>query len=198
MRKLSLLASLLTLCLAGSSAYAQQVDMAFGVSGLSAPAGTTDSSGLFFPTMGGGAYPGFSGDFLLKNRLGFEGEVFWRASQNLYGGFQPFRPVFYDFNAIWAPRLTKSITAEVLAGIGGENLRFYTGNVNCDFFTGNCTNYVSSNHFMGDIGGGIRYYVWHNAFVRPEARLYLVHNNAEFSSGRAVRYGVSIGYSFGR
>lgn len=198
MRKLSLIASLLGLCLAGSSVYGQQVDVAFGVGGLSAPAGTTDSSGIFFPTMGGGAYPGFSGDFLLKNRLGFEGELFWRASQNLYGGFQPFRPIFYDFNAIWAPRLTKSITAEVLAGIGGENLRFYTGNVACDPFTGNCTNYVSSNHFMGDIGGGIRYYVWRNAFVRPEARLYLVHNNAEFSSGRAVRYGVSIGYSFGR
>ena len=149
MRRLSLLASLLTLCLTGSSAYGQQVDVAFGVSGLSAPAGTTDSSGVFFPTMGGGAYPGVSGDFLLKNRLGFEGEVFWRASQNLYGGFQPFRPIFYDFNAIWAPRLTKSITAEVLAGIGGENLRFYTGNVACDPFNGNCTNYVSRNQLYG-------------------------------------------------
>jgi len=197
MRKLSLLASLLALCVAGSSACAQQIDLAFGVSGLSAPSGTS-SSGFFFPTMGGGAYPGFSGDFLLKKRLGFEGEVFWRASQNLYGGYQPFRPIFYDFNAIWAPRLTKSITAEVLAGIGGENLRFYTASANCDYFTGNCTNYVSSNHFMGDIGGGIRYYVWHNAFVRPEVRLYLINNNAEFSSGHAVRYGVSIGYSFGR
>ena len=196
MRKLSLLVSLLTLCLMGGGAQAQHVDLAFGVSGLSAPAGSTDSSGVFFPTMSGGAYPGFSGDVLLAHHLGVEGELFWRASQNLYGGYQPYRPLFYDFNAIWAPRLTKSITAEVMAGIGAESLRFYTPYPVCNFFT--CTNYVSSDHFMGDIGGGIRYYVWHNAFVRPEARLYLVHNNAEFSSGRAARYGMSIGYSFGR
>jgi len=196
MRKLSLLGSLLTLCLTGGSAYAQQVDLAFGVNGLSAPAGSTNSSGVLFPTMSGGAYPGFSGDLLLKHRLGVEGELFWRASQNVYGGYEPYRPIFYAFNAIWAPRLRKSITAEVMAGIGGESLRFYTPYPTCDYFS--CTNYVSSNHFMGDIGGGIRYYVWHNVFVRPEARLYLVHNNVEFSSGHAGRYGISIGYSFGR
>ena len=175
MRKLSLFVSLLTLCLIGGSGSAQEVDLGFGVSSLSAPSGSTNSSGLFFPSETGGAYPGFSGDFLLKRRIGFEGEVFWRASQNLYGGYQPYRPLFYAFNGIWAPRLTKSITAEVVAGIGGESLRFYTPNATCNFFS--CTNYVSSNHFMGDVGGGIRYYVWHNAFVRPEVRLYLVHNN---------------------
>jgi hypothetical protein len=196
MRKLSLFAILLTLCLMEGSAHAQQVDVAFGVSGLSAPAGSTNASGGFFPTMSGGTYPGFSGDLLLKHRLGVEGELFWRASQNVYGGYEPYRPLFYAFNAIWAPRLTKSITAEVMAGIGAESLHFYTPYPSCDFYS--CTNYVSSNHFMGDIGGGIRYYVWHNVFVRPEARLYLVHNNMEFSSGRAGRYGVSIGYSFGR
>jgi hypothetical protein len=99
-RKLSLLAFLLTLCLMGGSAHAQQFDFAFGVSGLSAPAGSTNSSGLFFPTMDGGAYPGFSGDFLLVHHLGVEGELYWRASQNLYGGYQPYRPIFYDFNPV--------------------------------------------------------------------------------------------------
>jgi hypothetical protein len=28
-------------------------------------------------------------------------------------------------------------------------------------------------------------------------RLYLINNNVEFSSSYAVRYGVSLGYSFG-
>ncbi len=51
---------------------------------------------------------------------------------------------------------------------------------------------------MGDFGGGIRFYVWHSVFVRPEARLYLINNNVEFSSGYALRYGISIGYSFWR
>jgi len=51
---------------------------------------------------------------------------------------------------------------------------------------------------MGDFGGGIRAYFWHGAFIRPEVRVYLINNNAEFSSNYAVRYGASLGYSFGR
>ena len=33
--------------------------------------------------------------------------------------------------------------------------------------------------------------------LRDEVRLYLIHNNVEFSSGYATRYGISLGYSFG-
>jgi hypothetical protein len=198
LKKLTLIAALFVfcvLCLFERTASAQQIDAAFGFGSLSSAAGKT-SAGLFFPSAGGGGYPSFSADFLLKKRLGIEGDLFWRASQNLYGGFQPYRPIFYSFNAIWAPKLAKPITAELLAGIGGEDLRFYTPVGNCNFLTG-CTNYVSSNHFMGDFGGGIRAYFWRNAFIRPEARFYLIHNNVEFSSGYATRYGVSLGYSFG-
>jgi hypothetical protein len=195
LKKLTLFASFLVFCLFETTVHGQQVDAAFGVGSLSSAAGKT-SGGFFFPTTGGGAYPTFSADFLLHHRFGVEGEISWRASQNLYGGFQPYRPIFYAFNALWAPRLAKPITAELMAGIGGENLRFYTPTVQCSSFTG-CTNYVSSNHFMGDFGGGIRAYFWRDAFIRPEVRLYLIHNNAEFSSGYAARYGVSLGYSFG-
>jgi hypothetical protein len=195
LKKLTLIAILFVFGLFEPIAQGQQFDVAFGVGTLKSSAGKT-TNGLFFPTMGGGAYPSFSADFLLTRRLGVEGEVDWRASQNLYGGFQPYRPIFYAFNAIWAPKLAKPITAELMAGIGGENLRFYTPTLSCSFVTG-CTNYVSSNHFMGDVGGGIRAYFWRNAFIRPEVRLYLIHNNVEFSSDYTARYGVSLGYSFG-
>jgi hypothetical protein len=195
-KKIVLMIVLFAVFAVAAPAFAQQVDLAFGISTLTAPSAST-SNGLTFPSERGGAYPVFSGDFLLHRRIGIEGEVAWRASQNLYGGFQPYRPVFYAFNGIWAPHLAKPITAELMAGIGGESLRFYTGNVSCSFVFGTCTNYVSSNHFMGDVGAGIRAYFWHGAFLRPEVRLYLVHNNAEFSSGTAARYGVSLGYSFG-
>jgi len=181
-------------CLIGASAFAQQLDVGFGVSGLSSGSPTT-SNGLFYPSDRGGLYPGFSADFLLHHRFGIEGELSWRASQNLYGGYQPYRPVFYAFNAIWAPQLTKSLTAEVMGGIGGEDIKFY-GYTNCTYF-GGCTTYTSSTHFMGDVGGGLRAYIWHNAFLRPEVRLYLINNNVEFSSSRVVRYGVTLGYSFG-
>jgi hypothetical protein len=189
---LSLAASIV--CLSTTVASAQQLDAAFGVSTYTAPSAIT-SGGLLFPSLSGGAYPGFSADFLLRHRLGVEGDIFWRASQALYSTNQPYRPIFYSFNAIWAPRLTKYLTAEVLGGIGGEDLRFY-GVFNCSNFFG-CTTYSSSSHFLGDVGGGIRAYFWHDAFIRPEVRAYFVHNNVEFSSGRSVRYGISLGYSFG-
>ena len=195
MKKLTLIAALFVFCLCERTAHGQQIDAAFGFGTLSSAAGKTSGS-LFFPTVGGGGYASFSADFLLTHRLGVEGEVYWRASQNLYGGFQPYRPIFYAFNAIWAPKLANPITAELLAGIGGENLRFYTSTVSCGIGIG-CTNYVSSNHFMGDFGGGVRAYFWRNAFIRPEVRLYLIHNNVEFSSAYATRYSVSLGYSFG-
>jgi hypothetical protein len=194
LKKLTLVVTLFVFCLFERTAVGQQIDAAFGVGSLSSGSATS-SGGFLFPTMGGGAYPSFSADFLLVHRLGIEGDLAWRASQNLYGGTQPVRPILYTFNAIWAPKLAKPITAELLAGIGGEDLRFY-GAVNFNSFAG-YTNYTSSNHFVGDFGGGIRAYFWRNAFVRPEARFYLIHNNVEFSSGYAARYGVSLGYSFG-
>jgi hypothetical protein len=181
-------------CLFASSAYGQQFDAAFGVGTTWSPSSTV-SNGLLFPSDRGGAYPGFSADLLLHHRFGIEGELSWRASQDLYGGSQPYRPVFYSFNAIWAPKLSKNFTAEFLAGIGGEDVRFY-GFTNCNNFFG-CTNYTSSNHFMGNFGGGIRAYIWHNVFIRPEVRLYLINNNTEFSSNTVVHYGGSLGYSFG-
>jgi len=194
LKKLTLFAVTLLFCWFQTPANAQQFDAAFGVSTLSSGSPTT-SNGLFFPSLRGGTYPGFSADLLVHHRFGVEGEINWRASQSLYGGYQPYRPIFYAINAMWAPRVTKNITAEVVGGIGGEDIRFY-GFLTCNALLG-CTSYSSSNHFMGDFGGGIRAYVWHNVFVRPEARVYFINNNAEFSSNTVVRYGVFLGYSFG-
>jgi len=193
-KKLTIAILVFACSLLASSAYGQQFDAAFGVGTISSSSGTI-TNGLYFPSDRGGAYPAFSADILLHRRIGFEGEISWRASQDLYGGSQPYRPVFYSFNALWAPKLSKNFTAELLAGIGGEDVRFY-GLVNCSNFFG-CTNYSSSNHFMGDFGAGLRAYIWHNVFVRPEVRLYLINNNLEFSSNTVVRYGGSLGYSFG-
>jgi hypothetical protein len=193
-KKLTLVAIVTVFFALGSNAFGQGFDVAFGFGSITSSKATT-SNGLIFPSERGGLYPGFSADLLVHHRIGFEGELFWKASQGLYGTNQPYRPIFYNFNAIWVPHITKNFTGEVLAGIGGEDLRFYNI-LNFSQFAG-YTNYVSSNHFMGDVGAGLRAYFWHDAFIRPEVRLYLVNNNVEFSSGRILRYGVSIGYSFG-
>jgi hypothetical protein len=175
-------------------ASAQQIDIGFGLGSVTSPSG--GSSTVFSPPgQGGGLYPGFSADVLLKKNLGIGGEIFWRASKGLYDGYQPYRPLFWNFNGIWLPHLAKHIVGEAVAGIGVESIRFYNNFYTCSYITG-CTNYTSSNHFMGAFGGGIRFYPHGGFFVRPEARFYLIHNNVEFNSNHATRYGVTIGYTF--
>jgi hypothetical protein len=194
-RKLSLAVVLLIFpFLIAGTVHAQQLDVGVGVGTLTAPSASSASDNHAPVSITGGAYPVFSADLLLKKQFGVSGELAWRGSRNLYGGFQPYRPLFYDFNGIYAPKLGKHAAAEVMAGIGWESLRFYQGFTTCGAIS--CTDFVSSNHFMGHVGGGLRYYFYGHFFVRPEAHLYIVHNNEEFSSGRAARFGVSLGYTF--
>jgi hypothetical protein len=176
------------ICLLRSPAHAQQFDLSFGVSGLTAPA-STDT----LQTIGGGAYPTFGLDFLFYHNLGVGFNASFRASQNLFEGVVPFRPYFYDVDAVWAPPLGKRAQAELSAGIGVESIHFYTG-VTCGAFS--CSNFVSSNHFLGQFGAAMRFYVTNKIFIRPEAHIYVVRNNVEFSGSHANRFGVSIGYSF--
>jgi hypothetical protein len=195
LKKLSLVLALVLSVLVPSALHAQQFDAAFGVGTILAPSASSASGNHNPVTLSGGAYPVFSADILLKNQFGVSGELAWRASRNLYGGFAPERPLFYDFNGIYAPKLGNHATAELQAGLGWESIRFYQGFTSCGTFS--CTDFVSSNHFMGHFGGGIRYYIHGHIFVRPEAHLYLIKNNQEFSSPVATRVGVSIGYTFG-
>ncbi len=183
------------------TAQAQEFHGAFGFGSVIAPSASTNSSGFTFPSLSGGLYPSFSGIFLTKRHIGFGGEVAWRARQAIYGGsvsnfgiVQPYRPIFYDFNAVYGQTFQRKVGADIMAGIGGEDLRFYTPYVSCGFTS--CTNYVSSNHFAGHIGGDIRFYFWGHAFIRPEAHYYVVRNNKEFNNANVTRLTISIGYSF--
>ncbi len=177
--------------------FAQKIDLAVGGGSVMATGANQADSSHSPESLGGGTYLSASGDYLFHKRFGVQVEAAWRESRAIYypGGFnQPFRPFFYDANAIWVPKVSKRISAEFMAGVGVENTRFYKGSDLCTFLT--CTKFVTSNHFMEHLGGGLRLYAFHGLFVRPEAHLYLVHNNVEFSSNHAVRYGASIGYSF--
>jgi len=175
------------------SGSAQNFDAAFGVSTLVAPSASSANGNHNPVSLTGGAYPVFSADYLIKHNFGFGAEIAWRASRNVYAGFQPYRPLFYDVGAVYAPH-TQKFGAELQAGIGWESLRFYQPFFNCGF--SGCSNFVSSNHFMGHFGGGLRYYFKGHFFVRPEAHVYLIRNNIEFSSPLATRVGVSLGYTF--
>ncbi len=196
---LPLLAVAVLLSFAGV-AQAQQFDAALGFGTVTAPAASSNGTNSF-PSLSGGLYTSFSGDVLLWHHLGFGGAVSPRWSQSTYGGalnnfgiIQKYRPIFYDFNAVYGRTFPKKkFGADVMAGIGGLDLRFYQPFYSCGL---TCTNYVSSNHFAGHFGADLRFYFWGHAFIRPEAHYYIVHNNVEFNNVNASRFTISIGYSF--
>jgi hypothetical protein len=191
LKKLTILVvAFCALFLLETAAHAQQFDLTFGVSTVTGP----KSTGAL-QTVSGGAYPSFGLDFLFYKNLGVGFDAAFRAKQNLYQGFQPFRPFFYDVDAVFAPPLGKRAQAEIRGGIGAESVHFYTATLTCTTF-GGCNNFVSSNHFLGHLGGGLRIFVTKSVFIRPEASLYFVHNNVEFSGSRVTRFGASIGYAF--
>ena len=188
-----------SLLLAGT-VQAQQIDAQFGLSGIHAPSATNfnlNSTDHSPQSLTGGVYPSFAADFIIWHNLGFNGEVSWKASQGLYQGTFGYRPILYDFNAVYSRKVSR-VGFALMGGLGAESIRFYSDLVqNCNSL-GQCTNYVSSNHFLGHVGGALRLYVTHSVYVAPEAHFYLIHNNLEFTSNHATRYGVNIGYTFGR
>jgi hypothetical protein len=199
LRKLAFLTAVFSLTLLASVASAQQFDIDFGGGTLLSSTNTTASQSNLLTSEKGGTYLNIGFDVVpFHHRLGFGFETAWRASQgaDVYG--QPYRPILYDFNAVFQPKLGKKLGADFMAGIGGQSTRFYTANpTSCSYFSG-CIYYVSSNHFMEHLGGGIRYYVWHHVFVRPEVHYYHVHNNtSDFTSNNLFRVGASIGYTIG-
>lgn len=183
-----------------SVAQAQRIDAAFGVSTILAPGPSTfDSNGNVLESLTGGAYPGVSGDVIFWHNLGVGAEVYWKATQGsgLYAAADGlnYRPVFYNVNAVYSPRITSHAYLELVAGIGASSTHFYYCS-DCQQFGGS-SEVASSSHFDADFGGGIKLYAKHGFFIRPEARVYWINNNTNYVGNHATRVGASIGYSFG-
>jgi Outer membrane protein beta-barrel domain len=200
LRKIASLTPLLVFLFIAPFASAQQLDFFMGGGTLlsSAP----PSGALFFqpPAEKGGTYINLGGDVVgFKRRLGFNVETAWKASQGIYAGEnETYRPILTDFNALFQPKMGKRIGLDLMGGIGVAATRFYVPEItSCSFYSGGCINYTSSDHFMEHLGAGIRYYVWHHLFVRPEVHYYHIQNNIEFNSDSVFRVGASIGYTIG-
>jgi hypothetical protein len=81
-------------------------------------------------SLDGGVYPSVSGDYLFfRKHIGVEGEYSWRWNNSTYlPGFinLPYKPLFYDFNAIWlSPTIRRHFNVELLGGAGVQSTRFY-------------------------------------------------------------------------
>ncbi len=176
-----------------SDAQAQRMDFGFAVSGMDAPGALSADSNHSPVSLTGGAYLGFNGDVILWHNLGFGGEINWKASQGNYANLDlGYRPIFWNFNAVYSPRLMSHVYLDLVGGIGGESTHYYVGQA-CGI---GCTNYASVTHFDGDFGAGLKLVAHHGIFIRPEVREYLIHNNQEFSSNRSTRYGATLGFTF--
>jgi opacity protein-like surface antigen len=183
---------------AAGFARAQQVDVAVSGSTLLSTNSSSTSQLYLPPPERGGVYPGGSLEYLLKHRrVGLNAEVAVRYRKAEYNDYQKYRPSFYDVNAVFAPRFGPKIVGDVMAGLGGENIRFQNPSFNCVYASG-CATHLSDNHFLVHFGAGIRYYVWRNFFVRPEIHYYrIVNNSLDFYSDNEIRAGVSIGHTWG-
>jgi hypothetical protein len=185
-------------------AAAQQGDIAVGGGTVMQPYTSNSSQSFTELAEKGGTYPSISGDVVdQERRFGINVETSWRYHRASYYGYEAYRPILTDVNAIFQPKLNKKFGLDFLAGIGVASTRFYLpGVVTCGYFAG-CIDYTSTDHFMEHVSGGLRYYFWHDFFVRPEAHIYHIQNNTNittggFNSNNVIRVGASIGYTIHR
>ena len=188
----------------GQLAKAQSASIYFGLGtardGSNGQAIDTFGNGTVFntPRMGG-LFETIGGDVMFRQNFGVGFETSFQSQRN-YAGLN-YRPLFYDFNAIYSPSVgQRKIVPEIQAGVGGANLRFYLNQSFCDSF-GGCSNsntYLeSSNHFQLHLGGGLRLYVKGGLYVKPQIDAHWVNNFFQFGSNWVPEYSMSVGYTFG-
>jgi len=164
----------------------------------------TDTFGtgtLFYPPRLGGLFAKAGASFMITPHFGFGGELSWRPSRGSYDGLD-YRPMFYDFNAIWHPIASneRRLVPELQAGLGGMNLRFYQTQQLCDNFAGCSSSSAfieSSNHFQVHFGAGLKVYVYKNLYIKPQADVHYVHNLFQFGTSWVPEVGGVIGFTFG-
>ena len=191
------------LVLFATLAYAQQIDLAASGSTLFSTRNQTASLAYLPPAERGGVYPGASFDRIFQNGFGFGAEFIYRYHQAFYNDYQKYRPLLYDFNAVFAPRLnpfpariSKRTSTIFTAGVGGERVLYYSPYGGCIYSPG-CSTHLNSDHFLLHVSGGFNYRIWRGVFVRPEAHYYyIIHNTSDFHSNSVLRLGASVGYTF--
>ena len=176
-----------------------RIDVYFGMGTMSVGAASPleDAYGTLFlrPSLDG-VFGTFGGAVMFKPSFGVGAEVSVRFRQGDYV-FLGYRPVFYDFNAIWTPSLGMRIMPEFQAGFGGVRTSFYdASSPYYDYNTGRYSTLAArSSHFQLHAGAGLRIYVTRRVFVRPQLDYHWVRNMWEFKSSSVPAYSLAIGWS---
>jgi hypothetical protein len=200
LRKFALAASACMILFA-TCAFAQQLDFAISGSTIWSPAPVIGSEAFQPPAEKHGVYIGLNADYVgfKLPRFGFNVETSWKYKEGNYPfNGETYRPIFTDFNTLYQPHISKKVGADMMAGIGIADTRFYLPSTPfCSVPQGGCVNYTSSDHFMEHLGGGVRYYFFRRFFIRPEISYYHIQNNVGFHSDNVFRGGASFGYTLG-
>ena len=173
-----------------------QLDLAVSGTSTWSTQNTTASVGFLPPAIRGGTYPGAYAQYRLTDHLGISFEVATRYRRAIYDGLQPYRPVFYDVNAVYSRAFTPKAYGDFMGGVGAETLIFYDSLGTCGP-QGGCRTFFNSTHFATHFGIGVRYYFFRNFYARPEGHWDYIPNNFQFHSNNVYRFGVSIGHTFG-
>jgi outer membrane protein with beta-barrel domain len=199
LRKLAFLAAISALFVFPNLVSAQQGDAMIGFGTIVAPSAATCSvfSSTCVGPEKGGLFTNISGDVIFHKRLGLGFDASWRTKQGVDNNEQLYRPILFDFNGVYQPRISRKFGADLMGGIGWQTTRFYGFQYTTSCLDFNAC-YTSNNHFLVDLGGGVRYYPWGHFFIRPEVHYYHILNNTDvFTNSNVIRVGASIGYTIG-
>jgi hypothetical protein len=148
----------------------------------------------------GGSFSDIGTTLLFTKHFGVGADVSWKNSRGAYAGLL-YRPLFYNFDAVFEPVSAKHFEPEFHAGMGAEHIGFSLNNTKCDQFAGCSTSNVgvdSSTHFQVHGVAAARFYVNDHVFLRPAVDAHWVNNNFQFGHNWVPEYSFGIGYSFGR
>ena len=110
-----------------------------------------------------GVFVDMGSDVMLWSKFGVGGETSFLGSKRAFAGLE-YRPIFYDFNALYQPLGgSRQIVPEFQGGMGGIFMAFCDGQQYCDAFTS------TRQHFQIHFGGGVSVYVKNGFFVRPRS-----------------------------
>ncbi len=77
-----------------------------------------------------------------------------------------YRPVFYNFNAVYSPKLASHAYLELVAGVGAMSTHLYECS-DCGDHWRQLRSCQSSTHFDGDFGAGLKLYLLKGLFRSP-------------------------------
>ena len=176
-----------------------RIDVYFGMGTMSDGAANpvADTNGNIYsrPSLDG-VFGTFGGALMFRPSFGVGAEVAVRFSQGDYAIYG-YRPVFYDFNAIWTPSLGRYVMPEFQGGFGGVSTSFYdASSPYYDYYTGRYSTLAArSKHLQLHAGAGLRIYVKGRIFVRPQLDYHWVRNMWEFKDESVLSYSLAIGWS---